>query len=735
MNKLIPKFQSPWTPINYKTPENFEPKSTKYNITNTPTILDVQDERTKQKHAQMSGMRHMLDTSQKEPVSGTDPVGEFIVAGEMLGGLNPLGKILFPYAARFTSGSVKNWIASKALNDVLSKDALTGGVNKVVQNNGNILLQLASHSSRKPRQLRIEPQGNNSFRVHASTWGGLTDIEKKQLYEALYKELPENAKILFPESNPDYLATRGTVASLLRLKRDPRFTPGRTLQKLMYKDKDGSIKFFEGTSFTKKPIVSSINYTSNQQQTTGKTSLKFFERSQSRISTQEKAGIPKGERNNIQQFKVANYPGWQLKSLMKGSPLERQLSKNGTININSLMAQVNKASKIEKEVINKVLQKKFAGQKVINYNSLKKATQDELITYERKYDAKSMIPTMTTEKMGAYGGDRLGIIKDFKDVPDGIGGLVTTWNRELPVLFKQFTFETPKISVGSRKHYSGQPIGHTRTFINQQEPRILHVMESQSDWAQGKLESPYKGSSRYLNDPREYKRFIDGHERLLKEMKENPSEYQDGAIAQQEANIAHHKRVLEQILNGNNDIQIKYLHDNYLQRQLQENLRYAAENGQTKMRYPTSETAAKIQGYKKQRVPNPIRDLETELYKQLNKMCEKYLNSHEPELRYMSSQEIKLELKNNVPGVSELLEKLDQLRNIPTNVYSYSPEHQTILKKYADFPKLFQKLYKGQNVRTVTDAKGNTWYEVDVPKGYLNREWQFKLGGKLIPKQ
>jgi hypothetical protein len=38
-----------------------------------------------------------------------------------------------------------------------------------------------------------------------------------------------------------------------------------------------------------------------------------------------------------------------------------------------------------------------------------------------------MIPTMTTEKMMAYGGDRLGIIKDFKDIPDGAGGLVTTW--------------------------------------------------------------------------------------------------------------------------------------------------------------------------------------------------------------------------------------------------------------------------------------------------------------------
>jgi len=38
-----------------------------------------------------------------------------------------------------------------------------------------------------------------------------------------------------------------------------------------------------------------------------------------------------------------------------------------------------------------------------------------------------MLPTMTTEKMMAYGGDRIGIIKDFKDIADGAGGLITTW--------------------------------------------------------------------------------------------------------------------------------------------------------------------------------------------------------------------------------------------------------------------------------------------------------------------
>ena len=65
------------------------------------------------------------------------------------------------------------------------------------------------------------------------------------------------------------------------------------------------------------------------------------------------------------------------------------------------------------------------------------------------------------------------------------------------------------------------------------------------------------------------------------------------------------------------------------------------------------------------------------------------------------------------------------------NSGEYMPEHQTILKKYADFPRMFGKLFKGQEVRTITDPKGNTWYEVDIPQNYLDgtAEMQFKKGG------
>ena len=176
-----------------------------------------------------------LDSNDK-PLSGTDPVGEFYVSTVTL---NPIFKGIGKAGKQLLGGNTGK--------------ALSQGIRKVTANDGKIFLRLPSHSKKMPRQLRIEPQGDNAFRVHISTWGGITDAEKKELYDALYNTLPENAKILFPESSADYLATRGTVAGLRRLERDPRFTPGKTKQTLMYRDKDGNIKTFEGTDFVKSP--------------------------------------------------------------------------------------------------------------------------------------------------------------------------------------------------------------------------------------------------------------------------------------------------------------------------------------------------------------------------------------------------------------------------------------------------------------------------------------------------
>lgn len=461
-----------------------------------------------------------------------------------------------------------------------------------------------------------------------------------------------------------------------------------------------------------------------------KTSLRFFEKPQSRISEAERLGISKGERNFKPKWHVANYPGYQLKGLMGGSPLERQLSKNGTININQLNAYFNKASQLEREVANKVLAEKFAGQKTIDYNQFKKAVQDELINYSTK-------PQM---QYSTYGMDRLGfnVIKE----PDGAGGII----EYLPgVRTNTFTFESPRILQGSNKHYDYGTLGHSRTYTTSDEPRVLHVMESQSDWAQegiAKTNEAYR--QKLINNPESYNKRINSLYRMNKELEDwenmmrtginhsgiklQPYEIQQ---IQQEfiPNLRKDIQNLKSKLEGNP--QALHLSDNYLQRQLQENLRYATENGQTKMRYPTSETAAKIEGYKKETVPRPTRNREIELRDQLDKMWKEYYDANKSQLNNASLLELEQIGRKNIPNYAKIMDELEYLRNIPDK-YEYIPAHQTILKKYADFPKLFQKLFKDQKVRTVTDTKGNTWYEVDVPKGYLNREWQYKLGGILI---
>ena len=51
-----------------------------------------------------------------------------------------------------------------------------------------------------------------------------------------------------------------------------------------------------------------------------------------------------------------------------------------------------------------------------------------------------------------------------------------------------FTFESPRIPKGDARHYDDSTLGHSRTYTTPQEPDVLHVMESQSDWGQSGIE-------------------------------------------------------------------------------------------------------------------------------------------------------------------------------------------------------------------------------------------------------
>lgn len=412
-------------------------------------------------------------------------------------------------------------------------------------------------------------------------------------------------------------------------------------------------------------------------------------------------------------YQIKQLPGYQIKSLFIGSPLEKQLSKNGTLSIKQLQAYINRndVSDIDKEMLNRVLQN-HANDTHIDYNTLRQEVQEMIPKYNR-------IPQIAYQD---YGIRRLGYKTAIDpNIPDD--------NFILQFTPHTFTFESPGIK-GNTRHYPGQPIGHSRTYTTSDEPDILYVMESQSDWAQS------GGVSNSVSKKRV--------EQALNFVKNDLESGNYGFYTKQELEqkIANLTKQLESY--NLNSIQSRMI-NTYLSRQLQENLQYAAQHRQTKMRYPTPETAAKIEGY--QKIKNNNTGVEFEIYnieqeiQKLNQQQSQLLMEELNKIGFEVPSDKAIEIANNKVINNSIQQRINQLANqiqeLKQSKYQYSPEHQTILKKYTDFPKQFQKLFgKNTQVRTVTDSKGNTWYEVDVPENYLNgtAEMLFKKGGKVIQR-
>jgi len=499
--------------------------------------------------------------------------------------------------------------------------------------------------------------------------------------------------------------------------------------------------------------------------------------------------------------------GYMLKSLMRGNPLEKQLSKNGTVNVNNVRALANKGSKVEQVVIDKVLSsEEFAGQKSIDYNKFRKAVQDELITYDRTPDTR----------YDNYGGEALnwgGSDKDIKewalskgyykparermpyqkeyewpsefiDTRTGdeytIGQLEPLYKKEHGVTLDTYTFSSPRIPNGSARHYDPNTLGHSRTYTIADEPDVLHVMESQSDWAQRYDKKNFGGE---YNQKR-----INSLERRIKNLRDSINGEMEGLRTKKmndgsdmsawfedslRKQIDKDKQLLKELSNELDmrknpklAAQQDYLADNFTSRQIQENLRYAAEKGQKKMRYPTRETAAKIEGYGKGEAYYDVNGNDVTKSGSVTELSKEWKNKYddiEKRIQDLTNKDeefgsIAFRRHENDKTVwltqntySDVVDLEGQKRNILENHSQLKPgitkkevytidgdpkSAETILQKYDAFPKQFKKLYKNAEIRTVTDPKGNTWYEVDVPEDYLKQEWAFEEGGSMIlPKR
>ena len=483
-------------------------------------------------------------------------------------------------------------------------------------------------------------------------------------------------------------------------------------------------------------------------------------------------------------WQMEELPGLHIKSTQTGSPLEKQLSKTGDINVNNITAHINKAdvSQQDKFILDKVLKEKFPDQTKINYNDFRKAVSDELVILEKTFNdtysshgvaplgfsgtkkssfemainnTKADIDTFTkkiaeyenkiktnAEAVGGTSNENMlaGYKERLKDAELQLAKNEAEYAK-LPLENQTIVYSNKsEFGEGSAKHFpdTKEALGHARTLVTQEEPEIMHILESQSDWAQGdgasvlqrfKGEKSAQTFEQYDKAMQSVKSNYENSAKALEDLKYRfdnrmPDQYGNEIHQYAVDNLQHmvdsQKKLYEfKQANIKNWEQKMHFGKNHLERLLQENVVHAVEQGKTKMRYPTSETAVKIQGYEKK----PFEWKRGEPVVLPNSKTGK-----------MNNEVLWDDIINVTDENGKVIEvPANEFKELNPKFYNedFSPKHKTILKKYDDGPKIIKKTL-GQDVRIVTDSKGNTWYEFDIPKSFKEGKGEikaFKQGG------
>jgi hypothetical protein len=429
---------------------------------------------------------------------------------------------------------------------------------------------------------------------------------------------------------------------------------------------------------------------------------KLLEMMGSKISPEAIAAIAKNPKV-AQQSLVKELPGLHLKSTMTGSPLEKQISKTGDISIESIKNYLKKedVSAADKDVINNLLNTKYSSKNSVNYNDFRKDVQKKLVPLkindvkDFEYDKVGLdrlgYPNKTTKSLNEYiewankslydnskrkqmwekaltepgmSDNMRNIAKRNLEQINETDAFVTKQLNDANETLKinpntnTFTFRNKKqFGAGSNKHFSNKStLGHTREMVTKEEPKIKHILESQSD---------YNQSSEELD---KLKKYLGKSEKTESDL-ETMSDLQRLAASGEETPVnvkPYVKKIENELWNIKNGYfqQKKHLFKSHPERFLQENIKKSAKEGFEKMRYPTKETTIKIQGY-----------------------------------------------------------------DTPSEATTFTPEQlqaqETILRRAEETPKLVKKLF-GKEAKIVTDSKGNTWYEFDIPDNYKKGKAEIK---------
>jgi len=415
-------------------------------------------------------------------------------------------------------------------------------------------------------------------------------------------------------------------------------------------------------------------------------------------------------------WKVKPLPGLHLKSTMDNGAISKIIEpKTGRINTEQALAIIKKESGGLEKV--DFIKKQFgdAIPKKIDYNEFRTIVQKSLVPLELK---------INPDGSADYGLENL-----------GYGSFWT--NNKGKNLESAGILENNALTISNRTQFGGgssmhgnpdDTLGHVHFLRDVDNPQTLTVTQIQSDAFQGGYATMPKTKEAANFNIAQNEKHLEGQKRIWNSAVQQPDGswlYPSGDFIPDAIHIqgVQGQEAINamQRAEAKNLSQKQLLKKNHQERYLQEIVNYAAQRGDlNKIRIPTMETAAKVQNY----IPN-IPGVGSEATSSGSALFN---------LQTMQS--------SYAPGSAKFIEfqtEIDKINNLrPSfNLNDYGKMEQSILKKYKDQTKNIKKLY-GQDVITVTDAKGNTWYEFDIPKSFKSGTGEikaFKEGGSLPKAQ
>ena len=383
-------------------------------------------------------------------------------------------------------------------------------------------------------------------------------------------------------------------------------------------------------------------------------------------------------------WQAQELPGLHLKSTMTDGPISKIVEpKTGLVNVEQALGIIGK----ESGGIDKVaLIKQGLGENIpkkMDYNDFRKTVQDQLIPLEKQF---------STERSD-YGIDRLGYTPGKFVTNEVDGKKIHTY--ESDYLDNQTILFSNKDKFGRGSGAHGNPdetLGHAHYLIDKESPDVLTITQIQSDAFQGTHRSMPKNIDDAVSKLNKTQANSDDVLELMGDEKEKFKSVFDNA----DRKLQLDKATVE------NFTQKSLLDKNHQERYLQELVDYAGKQDYlNKVRVPTSETAAKVQGYR------PVTTAE-EIIEKYNKL------KGTPEWD---------EIMADTPDADKL--RLQKVLEGKIKGDIYDLERTTILKKYSEQPKTIKKLF-GEEPKLVTDSKGNTWYEFDIPKKFKEGKGEIK---------